>query len=208
MDIFSSHIGTLCTAKSSIRSIELFDNLYPMDNIPSFHSGKWRYQATNPGVSPKWAHLTEFLTLWELDYTFTKEGRDLKALYWLSRTKQNLYQEQVSDPIDWWPSGPTEGGQEFHPDWFEVYLSPGSNRAHKCVEDHVQIQGRPFWMVGLAFWVDKCPSNFYVANGWHIVALCQLVHGFLFGGHPHLQQGLGTELAIHSAGPSNPMENE
>ena len=35
-------------------------------------------------------------------------------------------------------------GQVFQQDRYEVGLSPGSNRAHKCMEDYLQIQGEPF----------------------------------------------------------------
>ena len=42
----------------------------------------------NLGVATKRAHLTKFLTLWELNCTCTKEGWDLEALHWLSTLKK------------------------------------------------------------------------------------------------------------------------
>lgn len=42
-----------------------------------------------------------------------KRRMDLEDLHWLSGTKQNHCQEQVSNPKDWWPSGPTQGGKYF-----------------------------------------------------------------------------------------------
>lgn len=152
--------------------------------------------------------MIKFLTLWEFNCTCLEEGRDLEDLHLLSGTKQNYCQEQVSNPIDWWPSGPTQGGQVSQWDQFEVWLSLGSNRSHICMEDYLQIQGNPFWMVGYALRVHNYPCYFYESNGWHLMALHQLSRGFFCGWHPHRQQELGITLATNSVIPSNPVATQ
>ena len=171
-------------------------------DIPPLYSRKWINQAADLGVATKRAHSANFLTLWEPDCTCTEEGWDLEALYWLLGTKQNHCQEQVSNPTDWWTSVPTQGGQVFQQYWSKVWLSQGSNTTHRCMEDCLQIQGRNFWMVGYSFRVDKCLYYFYEANGLHLMDLHRLIHGFLFGWHPHLQRELGRTLATHLTSPS------
>lgn len=59
-------------------------------------------------------------------------------------------------------------------------------------------------MVGYALRVEKFPRYFYEANGWHFLALYQIVCRRLSGQHSHLQKELGITLATHSTGPSNP----
>ena len=93
-------------------------------------------------------------------------------------------------------------------DWFKLWLSPSSNRTHRCMEDRLQIQGGPFWVVIHALRVEKCPSKFYEVDGWHIAAFLQLVFGCIPGWHHHLHQEFGRALTTYSTSPSNPMTTQ
>lgn len=154
------HRGNLALPSQAFNRYDSQSTSIQRADTSLLHYGKWRDQEKNPGVDTKRTHPTRFLALWGPDCTWIIEWWDLEALHWLSGTKQNHCQEYISNSTDWWPSGPTQGDQVFQQDRSEVWLSPSSNRAHKCMEDCLQIQGRPFWMVGYALRVDKYPCYF------------------------------------------------
>jgi len=120
-------------------------------SLQTFPHGKWRYQAPDRGITPKGAYSTKLLTLQEPDCASIEKGRDLATLYWLQRFKQNHSPESVSCPPDQWSPWSTKGRQVFQQYWSEVWLSPGPNWDDWCLEDCLQVSGRPFRVVGHAF---------------------------------------------------------
>lgn len=147
---------------------------------------KRRNQVTYLGVAIQRAHLTNFLTLWEPNCTYTEEGWELETLHWLSGFEKNHNQEHIPDSMEWWPYWLAQGGKVLKQDWFEVWLSPSSNRTHRCMEDYLQVEGGCLWVVGHSLWFNKCPQNFYEANGWHLATFHQLIHGFISRWYPHI----------------------
>lgn len=91
----------------------------------------------------------------------------------------------------------------FQQDRFEVRLSLGTNWTLRCVEDYLQSQGGPFWMVGYAFRIHECSCHLHEANGWHLVAIHQLICSGILGWHPNLQPQLGREPPPHLIGSPN-----
>ena len=102
-----------------------------------------------------------------------------------------------------WPSGPTQGGEIFQQDRIEVWISPGTNRTLRCVEDCLQIEGGPFRMVVYAFPVDKWSCKLHEVDGWHPVTIHQLICNGILGWHLDLQLELERTPPQHLTGSPN-----
>ena len=72
------------------------------------------------------------------------------------------------------------------------------------MEDHLQVKGRHFWMVGHALWFDKFSNHFNEYDGWYPVTIHQYFCSGVFGWHSHLQQDLGITLVAYSTYSSHP----
>ena len=105
--------------------------------------------------------------------------------------------------MDWWPSGPTQRGKIFQQDQLEVWVSPGTDRTLRCVEDCLQSQGRPFQMASHAFRVDECSRNLHEDDGRHLAAIHQLICSGVLGWHSDLQPNLGRAPSPHLTSPPN-----